>query len=294
MRGKTSGRGLFCFNHMSVLAEQMQELMTAVERLSSRDRPTSVDVQVPGSPVAGSSRLAPEYQPMPITSETDAPAPLTPFGETFGESTAAVSDDVSSSELVVRRRKRSSSRPAVLNPKRMWGAKMLSMIPWAARFFCGPKDPVNHPYSAHCLVCQADVSVWSKGHNDIIRHWKRDKHFRREQKFRDENGMDVLDRQRNVLVGHKLELERREFETCPLIELGERYPLHVALAEEAPIAVDLVERQTRLQLEVGFLSFSVPLCSLLCCPYRQGRRAACQLPSHSLGIFVLDQTPEMG
>ena len=181
---------------MYVLAEQFQELVTAVNRLNTQERPISVATHTPDSPAAGSSG----YQPMPVVSENEAPPPLTPFDVTQGETTGVPSDDLSSSEMVVRRRKRRSERPALPDKDRMWGPKMLAMIPWAGRFFSGPKDPVAHPFSAHCRVCQADVSVKSKGHYDIVRHWVRDKHFRREQKYRDEHGLEVLNRQRQVSI----------------------------------------------------------------------------------------------
>ena len=77
--------------------------------------------------------------------------------------------------------------------------------------------------------------------------------------------MDVLDRQRNILVGHRLELERREFETCPLIELGTRYPYHGELLEDELTPADISEQQTKLQLEVGFLLHSFLLFYLLIC-----------------------------
>ena len=137
---------------------------------------------------------------MPVVSESEVPPPLTPFDDVQGETTGLPSDDLSSSELVVRRRRRRSARPAIPDRDRMWGPKMLAMIPWAGRFFSGPKDPVAHPFAAHCRICQTDVSVKSKGHYDIVRHWVRDKHFRREQKYRDEHGLEVLNRQRQVSV----------------------------------------------------------------------------------------------
>ena len=165
--------------------------------------------------------------------------------------------------LVVRRQRRRRERSAIPDKDRMWGPKMLAMIPWAGRFFSGPKDPVAHPFAAHCRICQTDVSVKSKGHYDIVRHWVRDKHFRREQKYRDEHGLEVLNRQRQVLLGHRLEVERREFETIPLVELGPWYPYHDEQLEEVASALEVAEKQTKLQLEVGVLPLSFCVTSVL-------------------------------
>ena len=67
----------------------------------------------------------------------------------------------------------------------------------------------------------------------------------------------------------------------PFVELGPWYPYHDEQLEEVTSALEVAEKQTKLQLEVGSSSTFL-LTSLLCCPCVQGRRAATRLPSHRI------------
>ena len=128
---------------------------------------------------------------------------------------------------------------------------MLGKIPWATKIFSGPKDPHENPYSAFCHICSANVSIKSKGYRDIIRHWLRERHFRKEQKYRDYHGMDILDERRQVLTGVRLENERKEFEHHPLVDLCERYPYYGEVVEVTGEFSDVTDEQLRIQLKVS-------------------------------------------
>ena len=60
--------------------------------------------------------------------------------------------------------------------------------------------------------------------------------------------MEVLDRKRNVLTGHRLEKERRLFVDAPDFEIGTRYPFYNAESSSAPETVDVAASQLKLQL----------------------------------------------
>ena len=126
---------------------------------------------------------------------------------------------------------------------------MMAKIPWMTKFISGPKDPQNNPYSVYCHVCQISISTRGKGHHDIIRHWQRDKHFRKEQLYRDTHGMAVLDRKRNVLTGHRLEREREIFSHASEFEIGTRYPFYGMETSSPSDHVDPAATQLKMQLE---------------------------------------------
>ena len=165
------------------------------------------------------------------------------------ESDLSLSGDGESSEIpLIRKRRKIAAKSNVISC-RVWSPEMLSRVPWASRFFSGPKEPGDNPYSAYCHICSINISVWSKGHHDIVRHWKRERHFRREQLYRDSHGMDVLDRERNVLTGRKLEVEREIFSTAKVVELGPRYPYIGESPSREDEPVEVVPLQMKIQLQ---------------------------------------------
>ena len=116
--------------------------------------------------------------------------------------------------------------------------------------FLGLTDPVNCPHTVYCHVCQLTISIKSRGHHDIVRHWKRERHFRKEQLYRDVHWMEVLDRDRVVLTGQRLERERLLFRDAPEFELGLRYPFYSVVTEDSPvIPEDLPLLRTKIQLQ---------------------------------------------
>ena len=126
---------------------------------------------------------------------------------------------------------------------------MQAKVPWMSKFISGPRDPVSNPHSVFCHVCQSSISIKGKGHHDIVRHWRREKHFRKEQRYRDQHGMAVLDRKKNILTGHRLERERELFDHTEDFEIGVRFPFYNAEASSASELVDNSSQQLKLQLE---------------------------------------------
>ena len=175
----------------------------------------------------------------PVAGELDSPA----------EFVASPSDESSSEFPVLRRRspRASSSRPSL---ERVWSAEMLSHIPWAAKFFSGPKDPSKNKFSAYCHICQMNISVKTKGHYAIVRHWRRERHFRREQLYRYNHGMDVLDRQMRVLTGHKLEMEKEKFDSALEVTLSSRNPYYGDSMEDVVSLEDSSVQQLKIQLRI--------------------------------------------
>ena len=212
----------------------IHELSTSVAALRHQHRLPSP------APQRGSS--VPPTREEPIGSAivpTSNDAPVSP--------TSASSSDETNSEPPERRAKR-MRRSGGINLAHTWTPDMAAKIPWLAKFISGPKDPLSNPHSVFCHVCRVSISIRGKGHHNIIRHSLREKHLRKEQRYRDTHNMEVLDRKRNVLTGHRLEKERRLFEDAPDFEIGTRYPFYNAESSSAPETVDVAASQLKLQL----------------------------------------------
>ena len=136
------------------------------------------------------------------------------------------------------------------NRDKIWSADMLAHIPWASKFFSGPKDPLQNKFSAYCHICHMNISVKGKGHHAIIRHWRRERHFRREQRYRDSHGMDVLDRQMRVLTGHRLETERKEFSKAVEVTLSARNPYYGESSDDELPHTEPSTQRLKIQLQL--------------------------------------------
>ena len=57
-------------------------------------------------------------------------------------------------------------------------------ILWTRTFVTGPLDPIHNKYKFYCMLCKTNVSIYSKGAREILRHYKTEGHLRRDQKWR--------------------------------------------------------------------------------------------------------------
>ena len=203
---------LHTFTQSSVLAEMIHELSTSMAAMRQQMRQASV------SPVRPSLK-----RPFEVTSSssravagaTSAPSPSSPNSS---------SDESPHERLSPSKRK--DSKLERVNPAWTWTPEMQAKVPWMSKFISGPRDPESNPHSVFCHVCNISISIKGKGHHDIVRHWRREKHFRKEQRYRDQHGMVVLDRKKNILTGRRLERERELFDHSEDFEIGVRFPFY--------------------------------------------------------------------
>ena len=78
-----------------------------------------------------------------------------------------------------RKRRRLMSRPGkIMKPVYFKG------IQWTKVFVTGPLDPIHNKHKLYCQICKTNVSIYSKGAREIIRHYQSESHLRRDQRWR--------------------------------------------------------------------------------------------------------------
>ena len=84
-------------------------------------------------------------------------------------------------------------------------------------FVTGPSDAANISSHFYCRVCRKNVSLLTRGHHEVLRHFRGSRHFLREQRLRLETpGWRVLDFHGNPLSEDELEPQREKIDEGPL------------------------------------------------------------------------------
>ena len=108
-------------------------------------------------------------------------------------------------------------------------------IQWTRTFVSGPLDPVLNKFKFYCMLCKTNVSIYSKGAREIMRHYRIEGHLVKDQKWRyvhlqetDEVTGNATHQVRGkdgwVLTPVELEKEKPLFIDVPVIEAGDRIP----------------------------------------------------------------------
>ena len=110
-------------------------------------------------------------------------------------------------------------------------------IQWTRTFVSGPVDHVHNKFKFHCMLCKTNVSIFSKGAREILRHYKTEGHLRKDQKWRyihlqetdETTGVtthQVRGKDGYVLTPIELEREKPLFLDIPPVETGDRFPFY--------------------------------------------------------------------
>ena len=129
--------------------------------------------------------------------------------------------------------KRQTSKPpakrrrVVTKPGKVMKEAYFEGIKWTKTFVTGHLDPAHNQRKFYCQICTTNVSIYSKGAREIIRHYQGELHLRKDQRWQFEH-LSVTD-QRTGITQHQvrgrdghiltpLELEREKpyFENAPL------------------------------------------------------------------------------
>ena len=139
--------------------------------------------------------------------------------------------------------KRQASKPpakrrrVATRPGKVMKEAYFKGIRWTKTFVTGPLDPVHNQHKFYCQICKTNVSIYSKGAREIIRHYQGESHLRKDQRWRFEH-LGVTDqitgitqnqvRGRDGYILTPLELEREKpyFENAPLVNVGEKFPFY--------------------------------------------------------------------
>ena len=124
-------------------------------------------------------------------------------------------------------------------------------IQWTRTFVTGPVDPIHNKFKFYCMLCKTNVSIYSKGAMEILRHYKKEGHLRKDQKWRYVHLQEtdsitgvithqVRGKDGYVLTPFELERKKPRFIDATLIDAGGRYPFYddyMAGIGESPIPV---------------------------------------------------------
>ena len=110
-------------------------------------------------------------------------------------------------------------------------------IQWNRTFVTGPLDPEHNKHRFYCQICKTNVSIFSKGAREIVRHFQCESHFRKDQRWRFEHlkkkdkvtGQvvhEVRGKKGQLLTPLELEREKPFFMLAPLVETGCSYPFY--------------------------------------------------------------------
>ena len=110
-------------------------------------------------------------------------------------------------------------------------------IQWTRTFVTGSLDPEHNRHKFHCQIYKTNVSIFSKGAREIVRHFQCESHIRKDQRWRFEylkkkdkiTGCEIHEvrgKMGQVLTPWELEKEKPFFMKAPLVETGCSYPFY--------------------------------------------------------------------
>ena len=128
-------------------------------------------------------------------------------------------------------------RRFVGRPGKIMKAAHFKGIQWTKMFVTGPLDPVHKKHKFFCHICKTNVSIYSKGAREIVRHYQSEAHLRKDQRWRFEHlsKVDMLSgrtvhavrgKDGHLLSALELEKEKVFFESVPLVDIGPRFPFY--------------------------------------------------------------------
>ena len=164
------------------------------------------------TPNSGSSYSSGDYRP--LASLTQGPALTT----------------VESSPPRKRRKK-------LCKPGKVMKDAYFKGIQWTRTFVSGPLDPLHNRYKFYCQICKTNISIYSKGAREILRHYKTQGHLRRDQRWRYEHLSEVdsttgkvtyqvRGKDGYILTPLQLEKEKPLFIDAPLVDIGDKFPFY--------------------------------------------------------------------
>ena len=110
-------------------------------------------------------------------------------------------------------------------------------IKWTKTFVTGPLDPLHDKYRFYCQICKTNVCHYSKGAREILRHYQKESHPRKDQRWRYEH-LGTIDKTTGEVLhdfrgkdGHRLtplELAKELplFINAPLVDIGDKLPFY--------------------------------------------------------------------
>ena len=156
-----------------------------------------------------------------------------------------VTSDTSGDETDASKGRRNILSKKTFRMKKLYAATELGRF-----FVTGPSDAANIPSHCYCRVCRKNVSVLTRGHHEVLWHFRGSRHFALDQRLRLETpGWRVLDFQGNPMSEDELERQREKIRKGPFVV---RDPEH-------PFAEDLITN------EAGVVDTQLPVLAKVSC-----------------------------
>ena len=125
----------------------------------------------------------------------------------------------------------------ISKPGKVMKPEYFKGIQWTRMFVTGPLDPVHNKYKYYCQICKSNVSIFSKGAREIIRHYQSETHLRKDQRWRYGHlgrkdkvrgaiKHEVRAKDSHILTPMELEKEKPLIETADLVDIGPKYPFY--------------------------------------------------------------------
>ena len=134
-------------------------------------------------------------------------------------------------------------------------------LEWTRTFVSGPVDPKWNKYKFYCQICKANISIYSKGAREILRHHWTEKHLRKDQRWRYEylSKLDpctntripqVRGKDGKLLTPYELAIELPRFKDVELVDIGEKLPFYDEYMAGADHMSSSSENRARIQISV--------------------------------------------
>ena len=136
-----------------------------------------------------------------------------------------------------------------------------------------PTRPGAQQAQIYCQICKTNVSIFTKGAREIVRHFQCESHFRKDQRWRYEHlkkkdkvtGRIVHEargKKGQLLTPLELEREKPLFMQAPLVETGCSYPFY----EDHMAGLGSVagQEEIRLCVQISMVALFAPRCGDLC------------------------------
>ena len=169
---KTDSEGYTTDGYTSGALASDEEIGIAGFGSGAQSGPAKSTQELPGGPMEGESLPGGSYYtvPSPGYSEGDY-QPLSTI-----QAQTAPQGAVSSPP---RKKRRLMSRPGkVMKPAYFKG------IQWTRVFVTALLDPIHNKHKVYCQFCKTNVSSYSKGAREIVRHYQSQAHLRGDQRWR--------------------------------------------------------------------------------------------------------------
>ena len=168
---------------------------------------------------------------------------VTDHGSRGREPDTSSGDDVTLSSY--RSRERPNQAPSSFprrrqnpgRPGKMMNESCLRGQERTGAFATGPVDPEYNQFRFYCQICKYNVSMYSKGKGELRRHYRRESHLRKDQRWRYENLQQITpvtkvetplvrDKTGVLLKGAAWQAELPFFMDEELVDIGPKYPFY--------------------------------------------------------------------